>query len=164
MGTQWTLAGKEVPITGSDAVRWIDLSVSSSSNVAVDGGAAISEDRASCSVIGDPPTYLIWSTPSPSPISSATFRKFHHFTNRVHFRAGEFTRHSLKLWNCLSSLLPKNFLAWDSDSVSPKRFTPSRLSAKTRLLLLIHHWASFSVMCVYVFEVVFFVDADYWNF
>lgn len=79
MGTHWTLAGKEVPITGSDTVRWIDLSVSSSSNVAVEGGAAISEDRAACSVIGDPPTYLIWFTPSPSPISSAALRKFHHF-------------------------------------------------------------------------------------
>ncbi|XP_058763135.1 nuclear pore complex protein NUP160-like isoform X2 [Vicia villosa] len=60
MGTHWTLTGKEVPIIGSDAVRWTDLSVPSSFSTTVDGGAAITDDCASCSVIGDPPTYLIW--------------------------------------------------------------------------------------------------------
>ena len=70
MGTGSTLAGKEVPIVGSDAVRWIDLSVPSSSNIAAvdDGGAAplTTDDRASCFVIGDPPTYLIWFNSSLS--------------------------------------------------------------------------------------------------
>lgn len=69
MGTGSTLAGKEVPIVGSDAVRWIDLSVPSSSNIAaVDGVAALptTDDRASCFVIGDPPTYLIWFNSSLS--------------------------------------------------------------------------------------------------
>jgi nuclear pore complex protein Nup160 len=70
MGTNSTLAGKEVPIIGSDSVRWTDLSVPSSSNITVDAGAAITDDRASCSVIGDPPTYLIWFFLFPSPIST----------------------------------------------------------------------------------------------
>lgn len=68
MGTQWPLAGKEVPIIGSDAVRWTDLTVPSSSIITVDGGAAsITDDRASCSVIGDPPTYLIWRIHKAQP-------------------------------------------------------------------------------------------------
>ncbi|KAL2992532.1 hypothetical protein AAZX31_10G052400 [Glycine max] len=72
MGTGSTLAGKEVPIVGSDAVRWIDLSVPSSSNIAaVDGVAALptTDDRASCFVIGDPPTYLIWRIHKAQPQS-----------------------------------------------------------------------------------------------
>ncbi|KEH42188.1 nuclear pore complex protein NUP160 isoform X2 [Medicago truncatula] len=68
MGTQWPLAGKEVPIIGSDAVRWTDLTVPSSSIFTADGGAAsITDDRASCSVIGDPPTYLIWRIHKAQP-------------------------------------------------------------------------------------------------
>ncbi|KAH1216805.1 Nuclear pore complex protein NUP160 [Glycine max] len=73
MGTGSTLASKEVPIVGSDAVRWIDLSVPSSSNIAAvdDGGAAplTTDDRASCFVIGDPPTYLIWRIHKAQPHS-----------------------------------------------------------------------------------------------
>ena len=62
------LAGKEVPIIGSDAINWIELSVPAPSHIAdapaVDGGPTTvglsSDDRASCFVIGDPSTYLIW--------------------------------------------------------------------------------------------------------
>ncbi|KAK7345518.1 hypothetical protein VNO77_16122 [Canavalia gladiata] len=70
MGTRSTLAGKEVPIVGSDSVHWIDLSVPSSSNIpAVDGGAAplSTDDRASCFVIGNPPTYLTWRIHKAQP-------------------------------------------------------------------------------------------------
>ncbi|XP_061369060.1 nuclear pore complex protein NUP160 [Gastrolobium bilobum] len=72
MGTRSTLVGKEVPIIGSDSVRWIELSVPSSSNIAVDGGASplaplTTDDRASCFVIGDPPVYLIWRIHKAQP-------------------------------------------------------------------------------------------------
>ncbi|KAF7804423.1 nuclear pore complex protein NUP160 isoform X1 [Senna tora] len=76
MGSGSTLAGKEVPIIGSDAVRWIELSVPSSSTsdaaaAAVDGGAATlgppNEDRASCFVVGDSSTYLIWKIHKTQP-------------------------------------------------------------------------------------------------
>ncbi|KAL2323239.1 hypothetical protein Fmac_027618 [Flemingia macrophylla] len=70
MGSGSTLAGKEVPVVGSDAVRWIDLSVPSSSSIAaVDAAAAppSTDDRASCFVIGDPPTYLIWRIHKAQP-------------------------------------------------------------------------------------------------
>lgn len=66
MGNGSILAGKEVPIIGSDATRWIELSVPSSltTSAAFDVGATSvgppTEDRASCFVIGDPSTYLIW--------------------------------------------------------------------------------------------------------
>jgi len=48
--------------------------------------------------------------------------------------AGEFTRLYLTLSSCLNSLLRRNSLAWDSDSLSPTRFAPSRSYAKTRFL------------------------------
>ncbi|KAK7277510.1 hypothetical protein RJT34_22524 [Clitoria ternatea] len=70
MGIRSTLAGKEVPVIGSDAVRWIDLSVPSSSDfAAVDGVATppTTDDRASCFVIGDPPSYLIWRIHKEQP-------------------------------------------------------------------------------------------------
>ncbi|KAJ9153482.1 hypothetical protein P3X46_026915 [Hevea brasiliensis] len=66
MARRPTLAGMEVPIIGSDSVKWVELSV------AVDGDssttyptpslplAPITDDCASCSVIGDPPLYVIW--------------------------------------------------------------------------------------------------------
>lgn len=74
MGTGSTLVGKEVPIIGSDAVRWIDLSVPSSANIAVGSGAAplappTTDNRASCSAIGDPTTYLIWRIHKAHPQS-----------------------------------------------------------------------------------------------
>ncbi|CAJ1968562.1 unnamed protein product [Sphenostylis stenocarpa] len=72
MGTGSTLAGKEVPVIGSDTVRWIDLSVPSSPNIATINGAAApptTDDRASCLVIGDPPTYLIWRIHKAQPHS-----------------------------------------------------------------------------------------------
>ncbi|CAJ2672450.1 unnamed protein product [Trifolium pratense] len=67
MATNWPLAGKEVPIIGSDSVRWTDLTVPSSSNITVDGDSTITDDRASFSVIGDPPTYLIWRIHKAQP-------------------------------------------------------------------------------------------------
>ncbi|XP_020203825.1 nuclear pore complex protein NUP160 isoform X1 [Cajanus cajan] len=69
MGTGSALAGKEVPVVGSDVVRWIDLSVPSSSNIAAADAAAppTADDRASCFVIGDPPTYLIWKIHKAQP-------------------------------------------------------------------------------------------------
>lgn len=61
-----TLAGMEVPIFGSDSVKWVELSVAadgdSSTGYATASAplAPLTEDCASCSVIGDPPLYVIW--------------------------------------------------------------------------------------------------------
>lgn len=77
MASRCTLAGVEVPIIGSDSIKFLDLSVpssssSSSSAIAIanysDANlsdahttcAPLAEDFASCATIGDPPTYLIW--------------------------------------------------------------------------------------------------------
>ncbi|EXC04051.1 hypothetical protein L484_011031 [Morus notabilis] len=74
MGSRCTLAGVEVPIVGSDSVRWIELSLppSSSPSAAIaiaDSDANLSvpsicsplaDDFASCSAIGDPPIYITW--------------------------------------------------------------------------------------------------------
>nr|DAD37335.1 TPA_asm: hypothetical protein HUJ06_007976 [Nelumbo nucifera] len=62
--TNQSLGGMEVPVVGSDAVKWIEISVPSAWTTA-DSAAAhhyapLTEDVASCHIIGDPPTYLIW--------------------------------------------------------------------------------------------------------
>ncbi|KAH7841494.1 hypothetical protein Vadar_030606 [Vaccinium darrowii] len=67
------LEGMEVPIIGSDSVKWLGVSVPSSSPpstaaVTYDtlalppppSSALPSRDAASCSIIGDPPTYVFW--------------------------------------------------------------------------------------------------------
>ncbi|KAL2939515.1 hypothetical protein RDABS01_033674 [Bienertia sinuspersici] len=54
--------GMEVPFIGSDSIKWVEASVPD--NLASGSGsrsvAPPTEDCASCSVIGTPPTYLIW--------------------------------------------------------------------------------------------------------
>ncbi|POO04174.1 Guanine nucleotide-binding protein, beta subunit [Trema orientale] len=74
MASRCTLAGVEVPILGSDSIKWIEVSIpsSSSSSTAIaiadsDANlnaqttcAPLADDFASCSAIGDPPTYVIW--------------------------------------------------------------------------------------------------------
>ncbi|XP_062108027.1 nuclear pore complex protein NUP160 [Humulus lupulus] len=71
MATTCTLAGVEVPIIGSDSVKWIDLELPpSSAAIAIADSEAnldvgttctpLADDFASSSAIGDPPTYLIW--------------------------------------------------------------------------------------------------------
>ncbi|KAF9603749.1 hypothetical protein IFM89_037835 [Coptis chinensis] len=75
MGTSNRLAGMEVPITGTDQLKWTQLSVlpSSSSSSSLAAAAAVApptKDSASCHIItGDdhPPTYLIWRIHESSP-------------------------------------------------------------------------------------------------
>ena len=59
------LAGIEVPIVGSDSVKWTELSFPSSPAAAAADSdllvPALTGDFASCSAVGDPPTYLSWS-------------------------------------------------------------------------------------------------------
>ncbi|KAF7127679.1 hypothetical protein RHSIM_Rhsim11G0112000 [Rhododendron simsii] len=76
MGSR-SLEGMEVPITGSDSVKWLQLSVPSSSPAAAANGALAlpprpysalaTRDAASCSIIDDPPTYLFWRIHKDNP-------------------------------------------------------------------------------------------------
>ncbi|KAK0591184.1 hypothetical protein LWI29_036588 [Acer saccharum] len=62
MESKWRLAGTEVPIIGSDSVKWIELSISSSSSCNDNDWSAVgplTEDCASCSVVGDPYVWRI---------------------------------------------------------------------------------------------------------
>ncbi|BBH02752.1 SUPPRESSOR OF AUXIN RESISTANCE1 [Prunus dulcis] len=62
--------GMEVPVIGSDSLKWIEVSVPSSSSGPSDASAfasadascvpPVTDDCASSIAIGDPPTYLIW--------------------------------------------------------------------------------------------------------
>ncbi|CAN1842205.1 Nuclear pore complex protein NUP160 [Linum perenne] len=70
MGSRSTLVGVEVPIIGSDSVKWLDLSVppsfSRSGNVVSSSATSLpqfpplTDDCASCCTVGDPPLYFIW--------------------------------------------------------------------------------------------------------
>nr|GMD47158.1 nuclear pore complex protein NUP160 isoform X1 [Ipomoea batatas] len=64
MGSRSFLAGMEVPIIGSDAIKWIQLSVPSSASTPAEAAAVLPDhlnrDTASYAVFGNPPTYLIW--------------------------------------------------------------------------------------------------------
>ncbi|XP_021721051.1 nuclear pore complex protein NUP160-like isoform X2 [Chenopodium quinoa] len=61
-GRAYSKVGMEVPFINSDSIKWVEASVpdchaSSSSSRSI---APPTEDCASCSVIGSPPTYLVW--------------------------------------------------------------------------------------------------------
>ncbi|XP_031391658.1 nuclear pore complex protein NUP160 [Punica granatum] len=100
MGTKVKLVGTEVPIPGSDSVNWIELtvpsSVSAAAPAAVSSAASAresfappTEDRASCSVIGDPiQSYFIWRINKSSP----------HVLELLEFSADkEFPRNGLQI-------------------------------------------------------------------
>lgn len=59
MTNRSVLAGMEVPIIGSDSIKWLQLTVTSTTP-SQPPFAPPTEDAAACSVIGTPPTYLIW--------------------------------------------------------------------------------------------------------
>lgn len=71
MGSRSILVGMEVPIIGSDSLKWIEVPVPSSSSSGPSDASAfasadapcvppVTDDCASSIAIGDPPTYLIW--------------------------------------------------------------------------------------------------------
>lgn len=56
-----SIVGMEVPLTGSDLVKWVEVTVPSTrSSSSSSPFAPLTEDSTGCSVIGDPSTYLIW--------------------------------------------------------------------------------------------------------
>ena len=70
MGRRMPLAGMETSVLANDSVEFIGVSVPSSSSrdasitsVASQATTSLTEDHASCVVVGDPPTYLIWYAP-----------------------------------------------------------------------------------------------------
>jgi hypothetical protein len=144
MGIGSTLAGMEVPIIGSDSVKWVEVSVPSSSSssavAASPPSAPLTEDYASSSGVKESSIHLIWYSLSLSVCC------FCSFPNCISLRTstgqllltppatatGKFTRPYLMPSNCLSSLLIKNFPWWDCESLSQTRSLPSLLSAKIR--------------------------------
>ncbi|KNA07445.1 hypothetical protein SOVF_171860 isoform B [Spinacia oleracea] len=59
---RYSKVGMEVPFIGSDSIKWVEASVADT-HASSSGSRPITpptEDCASCSVIGTPPTYLIW--------------------------------------------------------------------------------------------------------
>ncbi|KAL2491059.1 SUPPRESSOR OF AUXIN RESISTANCE1 [Abeliophyllum distichum] len=62
--SEWRVAGMEVPILGTDSIKWHQVSVSSSSSnsTTTTPSNSLAKDFASCCTVGDPPTYFIWKT------------------------------------------------------------------------------------------------------
>ncbi|KAM0016260.1 putative transcription factor WD40-like family [Helianthus debilis subsp. tardiflorus] len=80
-----SFAGLEVPIIGSDSVRWLTVSIpcSSSTSTSTSAFAPPTEDAASsCCNIGDPPTYFIWriNKSCPNVLEIVEFRSFAEFS------------------------------------------------------------------------------------
>ncbi|XP_024959556.1 nuclear pore complex protein NUP160 isoform X1 [Cynara cardunculus var. scolymus] len=73
MAARSSLAGIEVPIIGSDSIKWFHVSVPSTSTSTStppsppEPFAPPTEDASSCCNIGDPPTYFIWRINKTSP-------------------------------------------------------------------------------------------------
>ncbi|XP_059313417.1 nuclear pore complex protein NUP160 [Lycium ferocissimum] len=59
MGSRSCLAGMEVPITGSDSLKFLQLTLPSSSSSPT-GSTHLTRDVGSCSIIGNPPSYFTW--------------------------------------------------------------------------------------------------------
>ncbi|KAL8109546.1 nuclear pore complex protein NUP160 isoform X2 [Apium graveolens] len=66
MTNRSVLAGMEVPIIGSDSIQWLQLTVTSTTP-SQPPFAPPTEDAAACSIIGTPPSYLIWRIHKSQP-------------------------------------------------------------------------------------------------
>ncbi|PHT62214.1 hypothetical protein T459_33953 [Capsicum annuum] len=60
MGSGSCIAGMEVPITGSDSVKFVQLSLPCSTSTSTSAATHLTRDVASCSIIGNPPSYFTW--------------------------------------------------------------------------------------------------------
>lgn len=63
MESRSRLAGMEVPIIGSDSVKFVQLSLASSTSTSASAPTPFTRDVGSCSIIGNPPAYFTWYTP-----------------------------------------------------------------------------------------------------
>ncbi|XP_021903530.1 nuclear pore complex protein NUP160-like [Carica papaya] len=120
------MEGMEVPIMGSDSVKWTEVSVPSSSGensivphsdghstrTATTAFAPLTRDTASCSVIGDPPLYLVWRIHKVRP----------HTLELVQLSAGEeFPATGLRL-NFPHGLSPFAFIFKDQIGSTSRNF------------------------------------------
>ncbi|KAD4179671.1 hypothetical protein E3N88_28262 [Mikania micrantha] len=91
MAARPSLAGMEVPIIGSDSVRWFNVSVPSTTTPpSPDPFAPPTEDASSCCSIGDPPTYFIWRINKSCPnvmeiVEFCSFAEFPRIGLRIEF-------------------------------------------------------------------------------
>ncbi|XP_009775332.1 nuclear pore complex protein NUP160 isoform X2 [Nicotiana sylvestris] len=62
MESRSRLAGMEVPIIGSDSVKFVQLSLPSSTSTSASASSptSLTRDVGSCSIIGNPPAYFTW--------------------------------------------------------------------------------------------------------
>lgn len=143
MGSRSTLAGMEVPVIGSDSVKWVEVSVpsSSASTAASLPFAPLTGDYASSTVIEDPLTYHIWYSFILCVCVFEKFPQLHLLCSRhslyklsLQNATGEFTGPFLVPSNYWRSPLKKSFPPLDSESLSQMRFLPLLLSARIRLI------------------------------
>ncbi|KAK9076950.1 hypothetical protein SSX86_005285 [Deinandra increscens subsp. villosa] len=91
MAARSSLVGMEVPIIGSDSVKWFNVSVPSTTPPSPDLFAPpTTEDASSCCIIGDPPTYFIWRINKSCPnvleiVEFCSFAEFPRVGLRIEF-------------------------------------------------------------------------------
>ncbi|KAK2644108.1 hypothetical protein Ddye_019303 [Dipteronia dyeriana] len=140
MGSKWRLAGSEVPIIGSDSVKWIELSISSPGCNNNDWSAVgpLTEDCAeSYSIAGDPCVWRIdktvpnalellqFSSSQPFPIVGLRFL-FPHPLSPFSFLSQNSSGHSYSLYAFTVSgfailLNLSHFSSYESSSVFPSQ-------------------------------------------
>ncbi|KAK3000661.1 hypothetical protein RJ639_020670, partial [Escallonia herrerae] len=92
MRARSSLAGIEVPVIGSDTVKWHQVAVPSTSAALPPPQpfAPSTEDAASCSIVGSPPTYFIWRTHKIRPrlleiVEFCAYKEFPRIGLRLEF-------------------------------------------------------------------------------
>ncbi|KAI3709094.1 hypothetical protein L2E82_38852 [Cichorium intybus] len=95
MAARSSLAGTEVPIIGSDSVRWFNVAVPSTSTStppppSPEPFAPPTDDASSCCNIGEPPTYFIWRIDKSYPnvleiVQFCSFEEFPRIGLRIEF-------------------------------------------------------------------------------
>ncbi|KAK2978945.1 hypothetical protein RJ640_008726 [Escallonia rubra] len=92
MRARSSLAGIEVPVIGSDTVKWHQVAVPSTSAALPPPQpfAPSTEDAASCSIVGSPPTYFIWRIHKIHPrvleiVAFCGYKEFPRIGLRVEF-------------------------------------------------------------------------------
>ncbi|KAL7592828.1 hypothetical protein Lser_V15G33426 [Lactuca serriola] len=86
MAARSSFAGMEVPIIGSDSIKWFNIAVPSISTSmppppSPEPFAPLTVDVSSCCSIGDPPTYFIWRIDQsyPNVLEIVEFHSFEEF-------------------------------------------------------------------------------------
>lgn len=95
MTSRSSLTGIEVPIIGSDSIKWYNLSLPSTTTAPPPSSpqpllTPVTDDTSACCLVGDPTTYFVWRINKNSPnvleiVEFCSFREFPRVGLRIEF-------------------------------------------------------------------------------